>query len=230
MEEENTSFSSQKSMNTKQTQCRRCGTCCLSGGPALHAGDLPLVENGVIARDRLITIRRGELVDHPLTGRLQSVAYEVVKITGTGREWCCVFYSGRRGCTIHPRRPSACRALKCWDTTEIAALVGRDTLTRLDILKAGDPLRPLVQEHERLCPCPDMEQVRSSVLDGTLADLPALQILVADDLRFRGRVVREMQLSLAEEMFAFGRPLFQLLQAVGIEATEKAGEIHLALS
>jgi hypothetical protein len=43
-------------------------------------------------------------------------------------------------------------------------------------------------------------------------------------------VVSEHGLSLAEEMFYFGRPLFQLLQVVGIEITETAGGIRLSIS
>jgi hypothetical protein len=201
----------------------------MQGGPALHTGDLDLVRGGHLPMERLMTIRRGELADHPLTGSVQAVENELVKICGSGRDWRCIYFSVSRGCMIYVSRPIACQVLKCWDTTEILALVGRDTLTRLDILATGDPLRPLVEEHERLCPCPDMETVRHSLQDGPSEDLMNdLQALVDADLTFRSRVVRDHGISLALEMFLFGRPIFQLLQALGIGITETAGRIRLS--
>jgi Fe-S-cluster containining protein len=220
-----------RAMNERQTECKRCGTCCLHGGPALHTGDLDLVRSGRLPIDRLITIRKGELADHPLTGRLQAVKCELVKISGTGREWRCFYFSLEQGCTIYASRPIACRTLKCWDPAELLAIAGKDTLTRLDILAVEHPLRPLIAEHESLCPCPDMEAVREELAKSPPEDLLRhLQRLVDADLTFRNRVVKDHGLSLAEELFSFGRPLFQLLQAIGLEISETAGRIRLSLS
>jgi Fe-S-cluster containining protein len=212
-----------------RTECRRCGTCCVEGGPALHTGDLALVRSGQLPINRLITIRKGELVNHPLTDNVQAVGFELVKICGTGRDWCCLYYSTSRGCTIYASRPLACRVLKCWDPKEISALVGKDTLTRLDILVEGDPLRPLVEEHELLCPCPDMELICHSLSTDSL-DLNNLQRLVDADLNFRNLAVKDNNISLAVELFCFGRPIFQLVQAVGIGISETAGRVRLSLS
>jgi Fe-S-cluster containining protein len=221
----------EKIKNEIQTECRRCGTCCLKGGPALHTGDLDLVRGGQLPISRLITIRKGELVSHPLTGRVQAVDCELVKICGTGGDWRCFYFSTSRGCTIYALRPIACRVLKCWDPTDISALVGKDTLTRLDILAEGDPLRPLVVEYERLCPCPDMELIRRFLSSGSLeGPLDNLQRLVDADLSFRGRVVKAHDISLAEEVFYFGRPIFQLLQMLGVEIDEIAKGIRLSQS
>ncbi len=214
-------------MNEIQTECIRCGTCCINGGPALHIKDLSLIESGKIPLDRLITIRRGELVNHPVTGKLQVVGYELIKIAGTGRDWRCAYYADNEGCAIYDWRPSACQALKCWDTEEVLELVGKDTLTRLNILTEKDPLRSLVEEYERLCPCPDMEEVRRSLTDRTSIDLSSLQALVDRDIDFRGRVVREKDLGLALELFLFGRPIFHLLKDVGVGIHEVAGRIRL---
>jgi Fe-S-cluster containining protein len=218
-----------KERDQTQTECRRCGTCCLNGGPALHTKDLELIRGGQLPINRLITIRKGELADHPLTGRVQAVECELVKICGTGRDWRCFYFSTSRGCTIYATRPIACRILKCWDPTEIAALVEKETLTRLDILAEGEPLRSLVEEHERLCPCPDMELIRRSLSSGLLNGLlDDLQRRVDADLNFRSRVVKDYDISLAEELFCFGRPIFQLLQALGIGISETAGRIRLS--
>jgi hypothetical protein len=179
--------------------------------------------------DKLITVRRGELVEHPLTGKLQTVDYEFLKLTGGGTDWSCSYYSCKLGCTIYDKRPIACRVLKCWDPAGITGLIGKDLLTRLEILENGDPLRLLVEEYEDLCPCPDMESVRKSVMEGTLTDISLFQRLVDADLAFRSRVVQEMKLSLAMELFLFGRPIFQLLQTVGMSISEVAGRVRLAV-
>jgi Fe-S-cluster containining protein len=218
-----------KERDETQTECRRCGSCCLNGGPALHTGDLDLVRGGQLPINRLITIRKGELANHPLTGRVQAIEYELVKICGTGRDWRCFYFSTSRGCTIYASRPIACRTLKCWDPTEIAALVEKDTLTRLDILAGEDPFRPLVEEYERLCPSFNMEPIRRSLSSGPSEGLlDDLQRRVDADLNFRSRVVKDYDISLAEELFCFGRPIFQLLQAIGIGITETAGRIRLS--
>ncbi len=89
-----------ESMNG-QSACRRCGTCCSQGGPALHHRDLDLIASGRIPLDRLITVRKGELAHNPLTGRVQAVRVELVKIAGTGEDWRCSYYDAEnRGCGI----------------------------------------------------------------------------------------------------------------------------------
>jgi hypothetical protein len=70
---------------TTPTTCRRCGRCCLQGGPALHRADLPLIGDGGIPLERLITIRRGELADNPVAGGVRATRVELVKIAGSGR-------------------------------------------------------------------------------------------------------------------------------------------------
>jgi branched-chain amino acid transport system substrate-binding protein len=67
---------------TTPTTCRRCGRCCLQGGPALHRADLPLIGDGGIPLERLITIRRGELADNPVAGGVRATRVELVKIAG----------------------------------------------------------------------------------------------------------------------------------------------------
>lgn len=217
-------------MSEIQTECRRCGTCCLKGGPALHTEDLDLVRSGKLPINRLVTIRTGELVSHPLTGKVQPVGCELVKICGTGRDWRCFYFSAGQGCTIYASRPLACRVMKCWDPAEISALVGKDTLTRLDIMAEGNPLRLLVVEYERLCPCPEMELIRHSLAGCTSKFLQDLQRLVDVDLNFRSQVLKAHDISVAEEVFYFGRPIFQLLQVLGVGITETGAGIRLSLS
>lgn len=93
--------------------CRRCGACCLKGGPALHREDLPLLASAAITRSRLVTLCPGELAFIPqaadqgggLAGQigmlsLAPLSHDVIKIKGVGAKngspgqnsWTCVFY------------------------------------------------------------------------------------------------------------------------------------------
>jgi Fe-S-cluster containining protein len=210
-----------------QKTCKKCGNCCRKGGPALHGQDLPLIKSGKIPMSALITIRKGELAFNPVTGLLQPVGVELVKIIGAGRQWDCCYYDGTTGCTIYDHRPHACRLLKCWDTDEVLALVEKDTLSRFDILAADDPLVPVIKEHERICPCEDLWEIREKL--GRLSDAKKkeLEKKVREEIRFRMRIVADYQLSLSKELFCFGRPFFQLLKALGVGVSESGTGIVL---
>lgn len=208
-------------MKRRQTSCKRCGECCKEGGPALHTKDLVLVKSGKIQTDNLITIRKGELVFNPEAGRLQPVKTEIVKIKGKGRKWVCHYYDElAKGCGIYELRPEACEVLKCWDTEAILDMIEKDTLSRFDIVDKDSSLYDVMKEHEQLCPCPDFEYLaekKTAISENLKAEL---EKRVRDDLQFRGRQVKAHQLRLADELFYFGRPLFQLLQPFGARILE----------
>lgn len=211
-----------------QTSCLRCGTCCIQGGPALHRQDLALLRSGGIALSRLITVRKGELAHNPKTGKVQKVRAELVKINGTGRDWRCSYYDeAAQGCGIYSHRPQACELLKCWDTEVILALVEQDLLSRLDILAPDNPMALVIREHERDCPCPDLEEIAGCLPGLSMKKKAEVEALVGRDLQFRTRLVQKHGLTLAEELFYFGRPLFQLLQQLGVRIGESPGGIAL---
>lgn len=211
-----------------QNSCRRCGACCIQGGPALHLQDLDLVRSGRIAQNRLITLRKGEMAHNPRTGKVQAVRAELVKIGGSGQDWRCSYYNAAdKGCGIYGHRPQACEALKCWDTVDILDLVEQDLLTRLDILAADNPMAPVIRELERICPCPDIEGIADGLYDLSTARKGEVEDMVGLDLRFRTKTVREHGLLLADELFYFGRPLFQLLQQLGIGVRETRTGVSL---
>lgn len=207
---------------TRQTECKKCGDCCRQGGPALHKRDLDLVRDGKIPISTLITIKKGELTHNPLTGVVQPAGVELVKITGKGQQWECCYYDEQKGCTIYENRPQACVLLKCWDTKDVLNIVEKETLSRFDILGSDDPLIPAIREHDRICPCPDFLYIRDNV--GQLPDQQKkeLEKQVRDDLSFRTRVISDFNLKLSEELFYFGRPLFQLLQVLTRVSHEKS--------
>jgi Fe-S-cluster containining protein len=214
-------------MTTTQESCQGCGQCCKQGGPALHGADLQLIRSGNIPMTNLITIRKGELAHNPKTMTVQAVAVELVKICGAGREWDCHYYDGKLGCTIYSFRPHACRALKCWDTSEILTLVEKDALSRLDILPEDDPLIPVIMEHERLFPCLGLQEIYRKDQVISSARKQELEKTVDDEMRFRMQVVAEFHLQLRAELFYLGRPMFQLLQALGVRASDSPTGIRL---
>lgn len=215
-------------MTIKQKSCKRCGDCCNEGGPALHGPDLETIRSGKIPLSALITLRKGELALNPETGLLKAITVELVKLKGTGKEWsCCYFDQNEKRCTVYGHRPQACTVLKCWEPDALLAMVEKDTLTRLDILLEDDPLRNLIMEHDLLYPCPDMVALMAILPDISVVGKLELQRLVDEDLRFRVQVVEKFAMKLSDELFYFGRPVFQLMQSLGARLTETRVGVQL---
>lgn len=214
-------------MHTKINQCKQCGKCCEQGGPALHFQDVELIRSGQIPISSLITLRKGELAHNPKTDTVQGIGVELIKLIGTGRQWNCVYYASDLGCTIYENRPHACKALKCWDTEEILDLVEKDTLDRGLILGEEHPMIPIIAEHARICPCDDLEYLQKHYRTLSGSEKKDVEKRVRHDLRFRARIIKDFDLKLNEELFYFGRPLFQLLHPLGVRVAEIQNEIHL---
>ena len=200
----------------EQTECKRCGTCCKKGGPALHTADLDLITSGFLLPEHLITIRRGELAHDPVSEKLQPVKSELIKISGAGGTWRCRFFDPKeKGCAIYEHRPLACRVLKCWDTSEIKELAGKDLLSRVDVAKNSEELIQAIQSHERLYPCPDFEAFARKLPRLSAKIIKKIEAMVNGDINFRREAIHSFHLSVDLEMFFFGRPLFQLFDAMG---------------
>ena len=167
------------------------------------------------------------MANNHLTEKIQPTTVELVKIVGTGRQWDCCYYDQQMGCTIYEDRPLACRVLKCWDTEEILGLVEKDTLSRFDILDSDDPLIPVIIEHERICPYDDLGYVQCNISELSNQQKNDMEKRVRSDLRFRTRVIGDFHLKVSGELFYFGRPLFQLLQPLGVRISESSSGIHL---
>ncbi len=215
-------------MREGQTSCNRCGECCRRGGPALHSKDLILVKSGQIPTSHLFTIRKGELVLNPKVGKVQPAKTEIIKIQGKGRNWVCHYYNEQENsCRIYQSRPVACELLKCWDTDNILAIMEKDTLSRFDIVEKDSPLYDVMKEHDQLCPCPDFEYLAEKQKKISVNLKEELEKRVRDDLHFRTRQVKAHQLVLVDELFYFGRPLFQLLKPFGARILETPMGIEL---
>jgi Fe-S-cluster containining protein len=215
-------------MERKQTSCKQCGICCTKGGAALHSSDITLIDQKLIPRKNLVTIRKGEFAYTPVFESVEATEREIVKLKGTGREWTCCYYDPEsRGCTIYENRPMACGILKCWDPEDSLALVGKDLLSRLEIVRHDKSLIDLIKEYEHVCPLPDFKTLSEAILKNPEEIIANLESLINRDIQFRDRAVVKSVKILEEEMFLFGRPIFQLLQLFGLVVMQSGNKLFL---
>ncbi len=214
-----------------QTACRQCGTCCKSGGAALHHNDMALLLQGVIPRWDLITIRKGEFAHNPVSGKVQATVAEIVKLRGKGREWeCCYYEPVSKDCSIYGTRPQACSTLKCWDPGESLKLVETDLLSRIEILGTDSATILLIAEHDGYCPLPDFKNLGYALDYRERETLHSLDKSVNDDIAFRNHVVTISRMILKDEMFLFGRPLFQMLHPFGLDVILDGTELSVRIN
>ena len=212
-----------------KTECERCGTCCMKGGPALHIADKELVVQKYIDREFLITIRKGEPVFSLEENRTDWAENEIVKLKGKNTEWACIFYDPKTSsCSNYLHRPLECVLLKCWDTDELKAIACKKLLSRFDIISQNEPVIKYIQRHEKECSLKILNQLNMK-LDKTinkniLAELTELVIL---DLALRSEALTHLNFTLDLELFYFGRPLFKILSQFALIPKEINGKIIL---
>jgi len=213
-----------------KTECTLCGTCCEKGGPALHVEDLALIEKSILTIADLVTIRQGEIVLQPETGKPELTDFELIKIKGSGGDWCCRFlHPEEKTCTIYENRPFTCRLLKCWDPEDVLAATGKKILSRYDLIDKQDPLLQLAEFYDQQFTLPDLIETKVDLRSESRrqATLARLQEMIEKDLMFRSLAIERFELPVAQEVFYFGRPLFQLLAPLGIAIRETSAGIEL---
>ena len=204
--------------NINITRCMRCGTCCLKGGPILHQEDKKILLAGHIGYQHLVTIRKGELALNPISGRLEPVHQELIKVRGKGKDWSCFFYAEKEAsCAIYAHRLLECRLLKCWDTSGIMPVIGKNTIIRADIINSNDPIMKVIETHEQECSYQDVENLISNLSEVDKSkNLAKLTDLVRKDLAIRSYAISDLGLEAMFELFIFGRTLFKVLSARGL--------------
>jgi Fe-S-cluster containining protein len=214
----------------QRNSCIRCGTCCLKGGPVLHREDKKILLAGHAGHQHLITIRKGELALNPVSGKLEPVPQELIKVQGKGKDWACCFYNKKEAsCAIYTHRFIECRLLKCWDTSELMPVIGKNTIIRADIINSDDPIMRIIETHEQVCPYLEVENLISDLSRSTdkSKNLAKLTELVRKDLSVRSYAIEELGLKAEFELFIFGRPLFKVLSDRGLSVHFTQGDIHL---
>lgn len=188
--------------------CRRCGTCCLKGGPALHGVDLDLIRTGVIPLSCLYTIRPGEIVADNVCGGRTVADADIIKIKSQTAAAACIFFDvAGKSCRVYTDRPMECREMACWDTEAIRRVYACDRLDRRRIITEIPALTELVEIHESEC---------GMAIIGHLADLrksgdPRAAADIAERINYdadlRKRVAAQPGGAELSD-FLFGRPLY----------------------
>ena len=214
----------------KTKECRRCGECCRRGGPALHSGDLELLEDGILAPTDLVRIRKDEPVFDQIKGRVIPAAAEMLKLAGRNGSWCCRFFrADPPACSIHARRPLECRLLFCRAPEAVAAVAGRDLLPLALLPGIAPELLGLAAEFDRVFPFKDFNRTLAEAAAGRSA-LADLDSLLNRELAFRLRACREHHLPPAMEAAVLGRPFFLSAAAHGFSVQETGNSVSVFLS
>ncbi|PLX50720.1 MAG: YkgJ family cysteine cluster protein [Desulfobulbaceae bacterium] len=207
-------------------ECKRCGTCCVKGGPVLHVDDLPLLDKKIIQARQLVVIRQGEPAYQPASDSVEPAACEMLKVQGVAGSWQCLFFeAATKSCTIHVNRPLECRLLQCQDPAPLLAVSGRDCLNRRDIMAQDDPAIPFI---EAFTQC-SWHTVHSLLEELDATTLLEIEKIIRTDLFLREEAVHSLKLSLAQELFYFGRPMFQAFCHAGVELSFERGMPRLHL-
>jgi Fe-S-cluster containining protein len=219
-------------MNEKQ--CRRCGTCCAKGGPALHQADRELVDSGQIPLKCLFTIRQGEPAYDNIRRSIAPAATDIIKVKGAAEgDATCIFLDQERvGCGIYESRPVECRVLTCWDTRAITAMYDRERLTRADLLSRLPGLNDLVAEHQERCGYEQVAQWAERIKQGQDAE-PAVEALlhaIRYDQSLRQVAVERTHLDPGLLEFLFGRPLSATIRMCGIKLAKTGGQVTIVAS
>lgn len=217
-----------KDKNDISAECLRCGTCCRQGGPALHNEDRQLIASGALPLSQLVTIRRDEPAHNPLLDEVVASDAEFIKIKGQGNSWSCVFFDQvNNGCHIYQTRPLECRLLFCRDTGPLAEIMGRDLLSRQQLLPENDAVLSLLDQLEEECSYRLVNILLADKDNDQSETTKQLSDLVRADLAIRDTFLRNFPKRQQEELFLFGRPLFLVLAPYGFRLVEKDGGINL---
>ncbi len=219
--------------NKTKTECDRCGTCCIKGSSALHYADRTLLQNNYLNLEHLITVRKGEPIFFLSAENPEPAHSEIVKIKGRGSDWTCLFFQKKGAtCAIYEHRPLECSLLKCWDTADLEKVAGKNLLSRYDIIAPHDPVLPFIKDHDERCSLENLAPMlsavsRESYQQQAITDLTGL---VNADITIRSQAYARFRFSLDLELFFFGRPLFKILNQLGIATYEEKGACRLSLA
>lgn len=216
-------------VNSRISRCIRCGTCCIKGGPSFHHEDKMLIEKGIILSKYLYTIRAGELAYDNVKGHLIPASSDIIKVKGRQNSWTCIFFDKEtKGCMIYENRPVECRALKCWNTTEIERIYSKNRLTRKDLIAKVQGLWDLVEDHQSRCSYDNIRRLadlwnsdkKKSAIEGIIE-------IIQYDIHMRSLVVKKGGMDPDMLDFLFGRPLVETIKTFGFRVEKREGNFCL---
>lgn len=231
MDMEQDSFNPEKKADDSQRDsCRRCGTCCLKGGPAFHIADRELLESGRVRMNDVYTIREGEPIYDNVQQGISAAETDIIKVRGTGKTWACRFLEqSDNSCGIYENRPIECQVMTCWDTSEIEAIYNVDRLTRKDLVSKVEGLWELVEDHHERC---SYHVIRTLLQEGNgkLEGDAAAQVfeMIKYDLAIRPMMAEQGKLDPEMIDFLLGRPLIETISLYGLEVVKEGDSFRFA--
>ncbi len=218
--------------------CLRCGQCCSKGGPALHLEDKQCFDNNALDIDCLLTLRAGEMVHDQPSGKLITLASEIIKIKNKQDSTACLFYlPEQKSCAIYLQRPVECRVLECSNPEPLKAMYNTQRLTRRDLLPDGHPLLELMAAHDEFCSPIRLKALAQQVFEGSTQNIDKIDIDKIDideigemlqyDQEMRTLLPQRSGLPESTVLFFLGRPLAELLGAFGLRVEQRQSSIIL---
>lgn len=203
------------------THCIRCGECCIRSTPSLQLIDVPALNEGVIKRSDLYTVRVGELVRDNIRDKLKITHRELIKIREKKNGGGCVFYDDfEKACAIYEYRPSQCKAMACWDEREFMRIYATAGADRKEIIHDQILLR-LIDEHEKRCAYTRVERrVKKIERDGEVAVEKILQMLRFDH-EIRLLIPEKLDVLPDEIDLILGRPLAETIIMFGLKVVRQ---------
>jgi Fe-S-cluster containining protein len=196
--------------------CVRCGDCCKNAGPTLFAGDEAVLHEGHVSHAMLRTLRAGEEVWSHQVGERVVLEREIVMISPALAGNCPLYDMGSHTCTAYDVRPAQCRAQKCWDTSDSDQLSTWSGLTRLDLLEDDDPLREVLEAHDRDASPSRMRELAEPAIDGDDDAIAEIGAMLDADRTIRHDVVARELAPQSALPFLLGRPLDMIAAALGM--------------
>lgn len=218
---------------TEQNECRRCGGCCLGGGPALHGEDTQLVAKGILQTGQLLTLRQGEPAYDQPAGVVAPLPEEIVKLQYGADGKACMHYQAQdQSCRIYDQRPLECRLQACWDDAPLRSTYDKGRIRRRDLLSPESAALQLAQMHEEQCSFAALAERAAELLHKhtAAAEAKVLELLERDAAIRTGLARRLEQPEMAIQgycLFLFGRPMRQSLPFFGLRLVAEDGQPRL---
>jgi len=198
-------------MKSNQIKCHRCGTCCQKNSPALHLEDLPLITDGHIAKNQLITYRKGEWIYDNVANTFIKLDQELIK--PVMKNYCIFYLHEDHSCAIYNNRPLECQIQLCSDPLPLKDMYQKNRLARQNILSSESPLLELIEYHEKNCTLSDLPK---SSKDLTNSIKLKLKSMIQFEYHFRFTLYQQTGLQQSDMIFLLGRPIEKLLQQARI--------------
>jgi Fe-S-cluster containining protein len=150
-------------------------------------------------------------------------------LKGKNDSWTCIFFDeNQTACRIYANRPLECKALKCWNTSEVKKIYTKDRLTRADLISEIEGLWDLLEDHQRRCDYGTIHKLVKA-LDGADKKNARQQLveIIQYDIEIRKLVATRAELDVEMMDFLFGRPLTITIKNYGIRVQQSGKKIIL---